>query len=108
MEEGERVKTVALLIVLAFVVLLTSGCMAAPNPLEGTASREGYRAGLVDGLLHGVISLPMIFWKFGGASEGIYEVRNNGLPYNLGFVLGLGLLSFFAVLIGMAGEAKNR
>ena len=90
------------------VVLLASGCMATPNPLAGTASQDAHRAGFVDGVGQGVISIPMIFWRLGGAKEGIYELRNNGLQYDAGFVLGLGLLVFFGMLISEARGAKKR
>ena len=76
-----------LLGVLVVTVLVVTGCgMAEPNPFGPG------EAGFWDGLWHGLISIPLLVYKFATSRSGevaIYEVHNSGAWYDLGFVLAL-------------------
>lgn len=79
-----RKPAVALLVVLAALTL--SGCAAGPN----TASVAGPdAAGFWLGLWHGLISPVTFVVSLFSDGVGIYEVRNNGGWYDVGFVLGI-------------------
>ena len=80
------------------LVLLLSGCAADANP-----DVAGDGAGFWLGLWHGLI-LPVTFVvSLFNDSVGIYQVRNTGHLYDLGFVLGAGGLSLPGFLSGRRG-----
>lgn len=62
------------------------------DPLFNTAGPNGHVAGILMGLWHGVISPVTIVLSFVNKDSQMYEVHNDGGPYNLGFVLGVILL----------------
>jgi hypothetical protein len=77
--------------VVVAALLLLSGCAAGANPLVGT-SREGeYSAGFLMGLWHGIIFPFALIASLVADSVSVYEVRNNGGWYNLGYLFGLGM-----------------
>lgn len=74
-------------IMAAFVLLMIlTGC-AGPNTAQ-TSSGVGFIEGLIQGFIAPVTFIISIF----DSNVNVYEVQNNGLPYNLGFVLGAGIL----------------
>ena len=86
------------------LVLLLAGC-AAPNAMVGTPAADGISAGFLLGLWHGII-VPFAFvgsliWP---GSMGIYEIHNDGIGYNLGFVIGI-VIMFGA---GIFGGSRRR
>jgi hypothetical protein len=68
------------------IALLLSGC-AGPNPLAGTPGSHGV-AGFLAGFWHGLILVIAFIISIFNHHVHIYEVHNNGLFYNLGFLLG--------------------
>ena len=96
MPRPTRVSRAAVAAVL--LILLLSGCAADANP-----DVAGDGAGLWLGLWHGLI-LPVTFVvSLFNDSVGIYQVRNTGHLYDLGFVLGAGGLSLPGFLSGRRG-----
>jgi hypothetical protein len=72
-----------------------------PNPLVNTADAHGHPAGILLGIWHGIISPVTIVMSFLNKGTQMYEVHNDGSPYNLGFFLGvLILLAVVGFLIG--------
>jgi len=82
------------------LMLLLAGCAATPNTMTGTPAADGTSAGFILGIWHGLI-VPFAFiasliWP---GSTGIYEIHNDGIGYNLGFVIGI-VLMFGAGIFG--------
>ncbi len=78
---------------LILFALLLAGCAAGPNSAAHTPSADGQVAGFWLGLWHGLI-LPVAFViSLFNNGVGIYEVHNSGVWYNLGFLLGAGIIT---------------
>jgi hypothetical protein len=79
--------------VLAVVLLLAlAGCAAGPNAQRGVADAAGHVAGFWLGLWQGIIAPITFVISLFTRHVNVYEVNNNGNWYNLGFVLGAGIL----------------
>ena len=76
------------MIVGAGAVLLLAGCTASPNSMVGTPAADGVPAGLLLGVWHGFILLFSFVGSLIVPGVGIYETHNDGIAYNLGFVVG--------------------
>lgn len=72
-----------------------------PNPLMNTPGTRGAVAGILLGLWHGIISPITLVLSFLSRNIQMYEVHNDGAPYNLGFFLGI------AVLVGGLGFRRR-
>ena len=68
------------------------------NPMVNTPDAHGHPAGIWLGIWHGIISPVTIILSFLHKNAQMYEVHNDGSPYNLGFLLGVFL---FPVLLGL-------
>lgn len=68
-----------------------------PNPFMDRPGPTGVVAGILLGLWHGIISPITLILSFLYRNVQMYEVHNDGAPYNLGFFLGI------AVLVGGLG-----
>ena len=66
--------------------------MPGPNPMinQGDASGRVARAGA--GLWHGIIAPITLIMSFFSSDVHMYEVHNAGAEYDLGFLLGVGLI----------------
>ena len=95
-------RKVFVLVAVALVVALAS-CAPGSNPQEGVADPGGDVAGFWLGLWQGIIAPITFVISLFSDTISVYEVHNNGNWYNLGFVLGAGIL-----LGGSAGSAKRR
>ncbi|MBI4276771.1 hypothetical protein HY629_02950 [Candidatus Uhrbacteria bacterium] len=82
-------------------ILLLTGCAAGPNPSQGEFAAGGHAAGFWLGLWHGMISPITFIISLLQDNVHFYEVHNNGGWYNLGFVLGAG------ILFGTSGRATS-
>ena len=82
-------KRILVLLVLSLMVI---GCAAGPNPVEDRPSEDGELAGFWQGLWHGIISPVTFIISLLSKDVHFYEVHNNGGWYNLGFVIGAGIL----------------
>ena len=63
-----------------------------PNPMMNRPATGGRVAGILLGLWHGIISPITLILSFLNPAVQMYEVHNDGAPYNLGFFLGLVIL----------------
>lgn len=79
-----------LLLCLAALVLvvLVAGCAAGPNSVAGTPNSSGQVAGFWLGLWHGIIAPITFIISLFSSNISFYEVHNNGVWYNFGFLLG--------------------
>ena len=82
-----------LMIVLVVIVLAVAACTCAgPNTVEGEPNPAGHVSGFWDGLFHGFIAPFSFLVSLFDDNITMYAVHNNGNWYDLGFVLGAGIL----------------
>ncbi|MBN1401087.1 MAG: hypothetical protein JXA74_09635 [Anaerolineae bacterium] len=79
--------------ILLVVLAVLTACAPGPNSLAGTPDDEGEVAGFWQGLWQGIISPITFIISLFTPNVQFYEVHNNGNWYNLGFVLGAGILT---------------
>jgi len=83
-------------VLLAFVLLLAllslTACAAGANAMVDKPDTDGRVAGFWRGLWHGIIAPITFIISLFTRNVNFYEVHNNGNWYNLGFVLGTGIL----------------
>jgi hypothetical protein len=75
-----------------------------PNPELDKPDDQGNVAGIVTGLWHGIIAPIMLIGSFFNPAMQIYEVHNNGLEYNLGFLVGVAVIF---LLLGLFGGRRR-
>jgi hypothetical protein len=73
------------------LVTLLTAC-AGPNTALNIASPSGDVSGFWSGLIHGIIAPITFIISLFDDNIRMYEVHNNGNWYDLGFVLGAGIL----------------
>ncbi len=71
-----------------------------PNPEINTPAPNGQVAGILLGLWHGIIAPIMLIGSFFNPDMQIYEVHNDGIEYNLGYLFGVALVFLILGLIG--------
>jgi predicted small lipoprotein YifL len=76
-----------------------------PNPQVNQPDEAGRVAGLISGLWHGIIAPIMLVGSFFNPAMQIYEVHNNGLEYNLGYLIGVALIF---LILGLIGGRRRR
>jgi hypothetical protein len=62
---------------------------AGPNEMENSENQDGKIAGFWQGVWQGFIAPVSLVRSFFKEDIGVYEVHNNGKPYNVGFIIGL-------------------
>lgn len=75
------------------------------NPLMNRPDTSNRVAGVFLGIWHGVISPITLIVSFINPNIQMYEVHNDGSPYNLGFLFGVALVFF---LLGVTGGSRRR
>ena len=75
-----------------------------PNSLVNTADAHGRAAGILLGLWHGIISPITLVLSYINSNMQMYEVHNDGSPYNLGFLFGVAIL--FVLLGATVGSRR--
>ena len=85
-------KFILIYLLLVFVLLLT-GCADSLN-IDNCRTPDVY--GFWSGLWHGIIAPFSFFGRLFNDNIAIYSVNNSGRWYDLGFVLGSGILGFGA------------
>jgi hypothetical protein len=70
------------------------------NPELNQPGDDGRIAGLILGLWHGIIAPVMLVGSFFNPAMQIYEVHNNGVEYNLGYLIGVALVFLILGLFG--------
>lgn len=76
-----------------------------PNPMMNTADANGNIAGILLGIWHGIISPVTLVVSFVNPNVQMYEVHNDGSPYNLGFLIGVAIVF---VLLGVFAGSRRR
>ncbi len=79
--------------VLLLVAVTLMACAPGPNSLARTPNEQGKVAGFWQGLWQGIIAPITFIISLFTPNVQFYEVHNNGNWYNLGFVLGAGILT---------------
>jgi hypothetical protein len=75
-----------------------------PNPAQSQPDDDGRVAGLISGLWHGLIAPVMLIGSFFNPAMQIYEVHNNGVEYNVGYLIGV---AFVFLLLGLIGGRRR-
>lgn len=77
-----------------------AGCatLADPNPVVNTPDAAGHVAGFILGLWHGFLFIISFVLMLFDQPYGLYDVNNNGKPYNFGYLLGA--VAFTLMVIG--------
>ena len=83
----------AIVIAVLLSLALLVGCAPGPNEMAKSPDAEGKVAGFWAGLWHGIIAPITFIISLFTPKVSFYEVHNNGNWYNLGFVLGAGILT---------------
>lgn len=78
-----------LLVLLSFILMILATCTAGPNTLMNSANSLGEVAGFWQGLWHGLIAIVTFIISLFNDNVTVYEVHNNGVWYNFGFILGM-------------------
>jgi hypothetical protein len=77
-----------------------------PNPQANTPDAYNRVASILMGIWHGVISPVTLLVSFIDSNIQMYEVHNDGSPYNLGFLVGVAII--FLLLGVTAGSRRWR
>ena len=91
-----------LLVCLLCVTLVLAGCAPGANQFKGTPNSQDAVAGFWLGIWHGFIALFVFFASLFKSNLNIYEVHNNGVWYNVGYLLGV------ACFFGGGGKRATR
>ena len=91
---------------IALTLLMIVSCAAGPNTSVNVPDASGNIAGFWQGIWHGFIAIVTFIWSLFSENVHCYEVHNNGWPYNLGFLLGLCILSGSGA--GSAAKCKSK
>ncbi|MBN1524880.1 MAG: hypothetical protein JW904_10375 [Spirochaetales bacterium] len=78
------------ILVLLFVFCFS--CAAGPNPSAQGVNEEGKTAGFFMGLWHGIILPVTTIVSIFNSSVNVYEVYNDGIAYNIGYLLGVAII----------------
>ncbi len=81
-------KVLVLIALLALVALTLSACAPGPNPLVNVPPPGGSVANFWTGLWQGFIAPVTFIISLFRSDVNFYEVHNDGIPYNVGFVIG--------------------
>lgn len=80
------------ILTIAILALVLGACAAGANPEVGMASPDGDVAGFWMGLWHGIIAPLTFVISLFTDTVNVYDVHNSGNWYDLGFVIGAGIL----------------
>jgi len=74
------------------------------NPELNQPDENGQVAGLIPGLWHGLIAPVMLIGSLFNPTMQIYEVHNNGIEYNVGYLIGV---AFVFLILGVLGGRRR-
>jgi hypothetical protein len=77
-----------------------------PNPAVNQVDAYNRVSGVLLGIWHGIISPVTLVVSFINPQVQMYEVHNDGSPYNLGFLIGVAIV--FLILGVFAGSRRRR
>jgi Na+/H+-dicarboxylate symporter len=78
-----------LLMLVALLLSVLAGCAAGPNQSQSTPNDHNTVAGFWLGLWHGFIAPFVFVASLFKSNLTIYEIHNNGVWYNFGYLFGL-------------------
>lgn len=81
------------ILIILIMCLILSACTAGRNPMKNTQNEKGKIAGFFKGFWHGLICIVTLIISIFTDKITVYEVHNIGFWYNLGFLLGAGVLT---------------
>jgi len=84
---SNKILNLSIVLVLSCAIIFTN--CAPGNERWNQNINPNKKAGFWAGLWHGMILIITFVVSLFTKEVGIYEVNNNGWPYNLGFILGL-------------------
>jgi hypothetical protein len=90
----------AIILLLDVCLLLGTACVPGKPRYDDPEKPAGFWSGV----WHGLIVVITMIWQFFNPQIRIYEVNNNGWPYDLGFVLAV--IAIFSG--GRASHGSNR
>jgi hypothetical protein len=90
------------LVFLLLVTFMLAGCVPGANQSKGTPNSHDVIAGFWLGIWQGFIAPFVFLGSLFKSNLNIYELHNNGSPYNLGYLLGL------ACFFGCSGNRAHR
>ena len=99
-------KKMWILISILLAALLLTSCAAGPNAMVNEPGPEGEVAGFWQGLWHGFISFFTFIISLFNDNVSVYEVHNNGVWYNFGFIFGI--MMFYGGGGGSSCRASRR
>jgi hypothetical protein len=76
-----------------------------PNPMINNTDAKNRVAGILQGIWHGIISPVTLIISFINSNVQMYEVHNDGGPYNLGYLVGVAII--FLLLGVFAGRRRR-
>jgi hypothetical protein len=79
--------------------------LPGPNPLLNQVDSHNRVTGILLGIWHGIISPITLIVSFVNPKIQMYEVHNDGSPYNFGFLFGVALI--FLILGASAGSRRR-
>lgn len=79
--------------------------LPGPNPLVDQADAHNRVVGILSGVWHGAISPLTLVVSIVNPNVQMYEVHNDGSPYNFGFLIGVAIV--FLVLGVFAGSRRR-
>ena len=101
-------KTVCILALVLILMFILCCCVAGPNDLEKEPDQKGKVSGFWKGLWHGIISPITFIISIFTRNVRFYEVHNSGFWYNLGFVIGAGILFNGGFFGARRGKRKKK
>lgn len=75
------------------------------NPLMNTTDEFNRISGLLPGIWHGAISPVTLVMSIINSDIQMYAVHNDGVPYNLGFLIGVAIVFF---VLGIFSGSRRR
>ena len=99
-----------IILVAMIISLIIFGGSPGANPLCNTANQYGVIAGFWLGLWHGIIFPFTFIGSFFSNNIQFYEAHNSGILYNIGFILGMMIMSFpgtLKMLVRILGTQGN-
>ena len=97
----ENMKTIYLLMVIALILVMLTGCAARPNDYVAKPAEGVPVASFWQGLWQGFISPFAFIISLFNKSVGVYDIHNDGSWYNFGFLLGA------AIIFGGGGRGSH-
>jgi hypothetical protein len=87
------VKRNPMLFILGLMVAISLTACAKAHPEVSECIQGDKIKGFFDGLFHGFVAVPALIISLIDKTVAVWDVHNNGLNYQLGFLIGIGAFS---------------